>query len=357
MNLNLKEVLTKIPKQKIIMEKTFISSTLLHFPINHTFDNSVSNVLKLLAVGSKRFLTNKVDRSVGGLVAQQQCVGPIHTPISNYALYALSYFNKCGAVTTIGEKPIIGLINPNKMVRMAVGEMLTNMMGCCITRFNDIKCSGNWMWPAQSPKEKYHLYKAVRSLSSLLCKLKIAIDGGKDSLFMTTKKTKGPRQLVMSGYCSVDNIYKKVTPEFKDVGNTLFYIDFSKGKRRLGGSALAQTFNQIGTNPPDLDNYKVFKKVFNAIQKLIKKNLILSCHDISDGGLITTIIEMATAGNIGCLLRIKEDDIFSFFFAEELGIVIECSKKHDDYVYEYLNKIIPVYKLGYTILQKNHNYT
>lgn len=323
------------------------SSKLVSFNATNDIRKMLYNVLKHPSVCSKRFLTNKVDRSVSGLIAQQQCVGPLHTPLADVAIITHSHFRLHGAATAIGEKPITGISCPDKMARMAVGEMVTNIMWVKCNGLSSIKCSGNWMWPAAENSEKRKMMICAHSLSDTLIDLDLAIDGGKDSLSMssTTKKTNQkvdcPPQIVISGYTSIDDVTKKVTPDIKQGGNALLHINISN-KHRLGGSVLVQTLHaESGTaglfanDYPDLDDCKKLQSLFDVVQSLIESNLILSGHDVSDGGLIVCVFEMAFAGNKGLKLNIDTSDVFcsdnrfktsrcmSMLFAEELGCVIE----------------------------------
>ena len=198
----------------------------------------LTDIMSLVSVGSKRFLTNKVDRSVTGLIVQQQCVGPLQIPLSNVAVVANSYTGYVGTASSIGEQPIKGLIDPCKMARLTVAEMLTNLMWAEVSSFEDIVCSANWMWPLKNNKEEREkLYIAVRELCKFLKKLGISIDGGKDSLSMSVKldgkNIKSPGTFVISGYVSVNDINQRVQPYFKTPGSHIIYIDISRGKYRI----------------------------------------------------------------------------------------------------------------------------
>ena len=194
----------------------------------------------------------------------------------------------------------------------------------------DIKCSANWMWAPKLPGEGAALYDAARAMRDLMVRLGIAVDGGKDSLSMATRVgdeiVKSPRELVISAYATVPDITKVVTPDIKRPGQSrLIFIDIANGKARLGGSALAQVYGQIGNESPDVDDPETLKRAFQAIQKLISEDLILAGHDVSDGGLITTLLEMAFAGNCGLTIRMEGPwTALERLFAEELGAVVEC---------------------------------
>jgi len=338
----------------------------LSLPPNLQILSALNQVLRLISVGCKAFLTNKVDRSVTGLIAQQQCVGPLQLPLSNVAVVSHSYFEVTGGAMSIGEQPIKGLINPGAMARMSIGESLTNLLWAQISSLSDVKCSGNWMWPAKMPGEAANIYEAAISARDMMLVLGIAIDGGKDSLSMAARVpeeesindtqqsiVKAPGSLVISSYVSCSDITNTVTPDIKLAGQSkLIFIDLSSsdsqhpiGRHRLGGSALAQVFSQIGNESPDVEDVLLLKRTFCIIQKMILNRLIAAGHDRSDGGLITTILEMCFSGNCGVQLEFHSEwiiepgetgnendsskfqrDSLAFFFAEELGIVLEIER-------------------------------
>lgn len=316
-------------------------------------------VFRLVSVGSKRFLTNKVDRSVGGLVVQQQTVGPLQTPLADVAVVAQSFFSKTGIATSVAEQPIKGLLDPVRMARLTVGEMLTNLIWAPITKLSDVKCSGNWMWEKKYSDEIYALYQAVKSVSTIMQEIGIAIDGGKDSLSMSARVKNQdvlcPRSLVLSAYVTCPDITKVITPDLKKIGNHLVLVDLGKGRNRLGGSSIAQVMGELGEEVPDLDDVSGFVGVFRLIQSMMLDNIIISGHDRSDGGLITTLVEMAIAGNLGFDLEIKNgvtkfgskiETLIRFLFSEELGLVIEVAPEHLDLVIEQLSEYVPTYSLG-----------
>ena len=332
-NLDLAKVLGNMPQKEFRDERKQHLRKPLELPNGLTVGDALSRVLRLLSVGSKRFLTNKVDRSVTGLVARQQCCGPLQLTVGNLAVVAQSHFGLTGAATSIGEQPIKMLINPAAGARMAVGEALTNIVWAKISGLEDIKCSANWMWAPKLPGEGAALYEAACAMRDLMIQLGIAVDGGKDSLSMASRVgqeiVKSPRELVISAYATVPDITRVITPDIKSPGESqLIFIDIARGTCRLGGSALAQVYGQIGNESPDVDDPQMLKQTFIAIQQLISEDLILAGHDISDGGLITTLLEMAFSGNCG--LRIGLGGPWSLIerlFAEELGVVIECHHK------------------------------
>jgi len=344
-NLELSKILGDMPQKTFSDTQVPVVLKSLEFPKDFAVSEALDRILRLVSVGSKRFLTNKVDRSVTGLIAQQQCVGPLQLTLADIAVIAQSHLGLTGAAISIGEKPISGLINPKAMARMAVAEAITNIMWAKLSKFEDIKFSANWMWAAKLPGELAKIYDAAKALSEILIELGLAIDGGKDSLSMaakvplpdeSTEFVKSPGQLVISGYCTVPDITKVITPDIKKPGESrLLFVDLSGGKKRLGGSALAQCYGQIGDECPDVENPEDLKLLFLAIQQMIEEDLILSGHDVSDGGVIITLLEMAFAGNCGLDIGIfqnelEEDKTISFLFAEEVGLVIEILPENEE---------------------------
>jgi phosphoribosylformylglycinamidine synthase len=347
-NLPLDKVLGKMPQKQYEITKTVVpkstdepSTQTSSYNIN--IHEALKRVLQQPTVGSKRFLTNKVDRSVTGLIAQQQCVGPLHTPLSDYGITAQSHFSRTGCATSVGEQPIKGLLDPGKMARLTVGEMLTNMVFAKITALEDIRCSGNWMWPLNSNSnnngkdsiEGYRMYKACKEMCLAMNQLSICADGGKDSLSMTYKDcktgetTKSPGSLVITGYAPMDDITKKVTPDFKYGGNVILLISPNK-ETRMGGSSLmhALDLNEFYSNSPDVD-VPTLGTIFRKMQYALSQNLILSGHDRSDGGLLTTLCEMSFASNIGFQIALGDKSLgdkslVPYLFNEEIGLVVEC---------------------------------
>jgi phosphoribosylformylglycinamidine synthase len=291
---------------------------------------ALHNVLRLVSVGSKRFLVNKVDRAVTGLIARQQCCGPLQLTVSDVAVVAQSHFSRSGGATAIGEQPIKMLVSPAAGARMAVGEALTNLVWARVDDLEQVKCSANWMWAPKLAGEGAALYDAAKAMAEAMKVVGIAVDGGKDSLSMATKvgkdTVKSPRELVISVYGAMADIGKIVTPDIKQPGAHLLFIDLSGGKNRLGGTALAQTLGQLGNDSPDMDDPALVKKGFLAVQELIDKKLISAGHDRSDGGLITTVLEMAFSGNCGLEIDLTSDAApLAALFSEELGLVVECA--------------------------------
>ncbi|XP_025425886.1 phosphoribosylformylglycinamidine synthase isoform X2 [Sipha flava] len=367
-NLDLDMILSKVPRK--VFKQSWQPK--LNTPIilsNLTIIEALDRVLKLPSVASKRYLTNKVDRSVTGQIAQQQCVGPLHTPLSDVAVTVVSLFDTVGIATSIGEQPIKGLISADIGARMAVAESLTNLVFAPISCLEDIKCSGNWMWPAKLPGEGAELFYACKAMCEVMKQLGIAVDGGKDSLSMAAKvgeeNIKAPGSLVISTYVPCEDVRLVITPDLKGPrqncenkeASYLIFVDLSGGQRRLGGSALAQCYGQIGDNAPDLDDPSLLKKGFKSIQKLIKSNKILSGHDLSDGGLITCILEMAFGGycgvhmNLNKIKSVSSVNNMEILFAEECGWILEVDVK---YIEEVLLEIdVPTYIIGRTTTYGN----
>ena len=363
-NLRLEKVLGSMPQKTFTLQRVQRRRSPLDLPAGITVRQALDRVLRLLSVGSKRFLVNKVDRSVTGLIVQQQCAGPLQLTVADVAVIAQSHFGLTGAALSIGEQPLKGLIDPAAMARMAVAEAVTNILWARISGLEDIKCSGNWMWAPKLPGEGADLYDAAVAMRDIMIGLGIAVDGGKDSLSMAAKVTgpggetevvKSPGTLVISAYATCLDITKVITPDIKQPGKSrLLYIDLSGGKARTGGSALAQCFGQVGNDSPDVDNIALLRSGFHAVQECIDRDLILSGHDRSDGGLITTLLEMAFAGNCGLQVDIRsKDDAVKTLFAEELGLVLEYRKKHERRIRKILEEQgLPYQYIGRTTRQK-----
>ena len=351
-DLELNEVLGDIPQKTF--EDTRIDPKLapLALPEELTVHAALKNVLRLVSVGSKRFLTNKVDRAVTGLIARQQCCGPLQLTVADVAVVAQSHFGLTGGATAIGEQPIKMLVDPAAGARMAVGEAWTNLVWAKIDDPLQVKCSANWMWAPKLPGEGAALNDAARAMAEAMIATGMAVDGGKDSLSMATmvgdETVKSPRELVISAYAAVSDITKVVTPDIKEAGSSLLLIDLAPGKARLGGTALAQTLGQLGNACPDMDDPGLVRRGFAAVQEMIEQNLILAGHDRSDGGLITTVLEMAFAGDCGLDLGLEgEVETIAALFTEELGLVIECRNTDLDAINTILAKAeVPRVLLG-----------
>jgi len=329
-DIDLSELLGDIPQKTFEDSRNTQELAAFNLPEGLQVRDALHDVLRLVSVGSKRFLTNKVDRAVTGLIAQQQCCGPLQLTVSDVAVVAQSHFGLTGGATAIGEQPIKMLVDPAKGARMAVGESLTNLVWAKIDDLEQVKCSANWMWAPKLPGEGAAMYDAAKGMCDAMVAVGMAVDGGKDSLSMATmvgdETVKSPRELVISVYAAMTDITKVLTPDLKAAGkSSLLFIDLSDSNNRLGGSALAQTRSTLGNDCPDMDNPEKLKQGFLAIQEAMAQGLLLSGHDRSDGGLITTLLEMAFSGNCGFDLNFESaDSTLATLFSEELGMVVEC---------------------------------
>jgi phosphoribosylformylglycinamidine synthase len=298
-------------------------------------EQALERVLKLPAVASKSFLITIGDRSVTGLVARDQMVGPWQVPVADCAVTLADHHGFDGEAMSMGERAPLALIDAPASGRMAVGEAITNIAAACIGHIGDIKLSANWMAACGHTGEDAALYDTVKAIGMELCpELGIAIPVGKDSLSMKTvwqekaetKSVTSPLSLIVTAFAPVTDAARTCTPQLRiDHGDTdLIYIDLGKGNNRLAASAIAQVYSQVGHHGPNLDDPKSLKKFFYAIQQLKQDDLILAYHDRSDGGLITTLCEMAFAGHCGIDINISGlGGPLALFFNEELGAVIQ----------------------------------
>ena len=354
-NLPLDRILGEMPSKSYNLERIPKKLEPLQIPDELSVEEATRLVFRLPSVGSKGFLVRKVDRSVTGLIAQQQCCGPLQLPVSDVAIVAQSHFGLTGGAIAIGEQPIKMLINEEAGIRMAIGEMLTNIVSARISHFSHIKCSVNWMWAAKLPGEGARIYDTAMAMCNMMTEMGIAVDGGKDSISMAarvdTENVKAPGEVVVSGYVTMPDISKKATPDLKRPGDSnLVLIDLARGKNRLGGSALAQTLGKIGDESPDVDDVLLLKNAFEAVQQMIEDGLILACHDRSDGGLITTVVEMTMAGNCGISIQLLNgEEVIPQLFSEELGLVIEYLSTDESLVCGILKEHnVPLAILGHT---------
>jgi phosphoribosylformylglycinamidine synthase len=316
----------------------------------------IEQLLQLEAVACKDWLTNKVDRSVTGKIAMQQTCGRLQLPLNNAGVVALDYQGKKGIATAIGHSPIAGLIDPGKGSVLSVAEALTNLVWAPLTHgLKGVSLSANWMWPARNENEDSRLYEAVRTISDFVIALGINIPTGKDSLSMTQKYPDGtvvyaPGTVIVSAVGEVNDIRKAVTPALvRDTESTMYYIDAALDEFHLGGSSFAQLFNRIGMNSPTVQDPAYLASVFEAVQELINQNLILAGHDVSSGGLITTLLEMCFTDNDYSMKLdldpVGEDDLVKILFSEKPGLVIQV--KEDQQVEEMLTRQhIRFHKIG-----------
>jgi phosphoribosylformylglycinamidine synthase len=311
-------------------------------------------VLQLEAVACKDWLTNKVDRCVGGKVAKQQCTGPLQLPLNNCGVVALDYLGKEGIATSIGHAPISALIDPVAGSRNAIAESLSNIVWAPIKDgLKGISLSANWMWACKNEGEDARLYAAVEGCSEFAIELGINIPTGKDSLSMKQKypndEVIAPGTVIISAAGNCTDIRKVVEPVLQKDGGSIYYINLSQDEYKLGGSSFAQILNTIGTETPTIKDAAFFKNAFNTIQELILDNQIVAGHDIGSGGLITTLLEMCFADvNLGAKIDFsvfEEKDIIKYLFAENIGIVFQA--KEDATLESKLNANgVSFYKLG-----------
>ena len=304
-------------------------------------EGALTAVLSLEAVACKDWLTNKVDRSVTGKVARQQCQGELQLPLSDCGVVALDYRGRKGIATALGHAPQAGLADPAAGSVLSVAEALTNIVWAPLAEgLDSVSLSANWMWPCRSQKgEDARLYKAVEALSEFCCALEINVPTGKDSLSMTQKYPDGtkviaPGTVIVSSGGEVSDIRKVVSPVLADEPKSaLYHIDFSFDELRLGGSAYAQAHGKVGSDVPTCTNPEYFRDAFDAVQECVRKSLLLAGHDISAGGLITTLLEMCFANTHGGmkinLNNFATDDITKILFAENPGVVVQVSTKHE----------------------------
>lgn len=304
-------------------------------------NEAVDRVLRLPAVAEKTFLITIGDRSVTGLVARDQMVGPWQVPVANCAVTAASFDSYHGEAMSMGERTPVALLDFGASARLAVGEAITNISATDIGELKRIKLSANWMSPAGHPGEDAGLYEAVKAVGEELCPaLGITIPVGKDSMSMKTKwqengeqkEVTSPLSLIITAFARVEDIRKTVTPQLRtDLGETsLILIDLGNGQNRLGATALAQVYKQLGDKPADVDNAAQLKGFFDAVQTLVRNEKLVAYHDKGDGGLLVTLAEMAFAGHCGIKANIETlgDDALAALFNEELGAVIQV--KNDE---------------------------
>lgn len=313
-------------------------------------DEYLKLVLQLEAVACKDWLTNKVDRSVTGKVALQQCQGKLQLPLADCAIVALDYRGCKGIATAIGHAPQAGLISPEAGSILSVAESLTNLVFAPLENsINNISLSANWMWPCRSQKgEDARLYNAVKALSDFCCAIGVNVPTGKDSLSLTQQYPNGekiisPGTVIVSSVAEVSDIKLSVSPVLDNKNDTeIYYIDFSFDEQKLGGSAFEQSLGKIGTDAPSVKDTEYFCNCFNTIQELVKNKKIIAGHDISAGGLITTLLEMAFANTEGGieidLSEINGYDTIKKLFSENPGIVLQIKKEDSEYVTNLLDK-------------------
>jgi phosphoribosylformylglycinamidine synthase len=324
----------------------------LEYDVNR-FQEYLEAVLQLESVACKDWLTNKVDRCVGGRVAVQQCTGIHQLPLNNCGVMALDYESHKGIATSIGQAPVAALIDPRAGSVLAITEALTNLVWAPLENgLRSVSLSANWMWPCKNPGEDARLYAAVEACSHFAIELGINIPTGKDSLSMKQKYPDGqevlaPGTVIISAIGSCNDIRKVVEPFLKLEGGDVYYIDWSRDLPQLGGSALAQVLSSIGSKSPSVRSSSHVVRCFDTIQTLIKGGRIAAGHDISSGGLITTLLEMAfSTDGLGMQITLPEEwseDWVTTFFAENPGVVIQAKPQVEDILH---NAGIGYVKLG-----------
>lgn len=296
------------------------------------FHDYLEQVLQLEAVACKDWLTNKVDRCVGGRVAKQQCVGPLQLPLNNCGVMALDFKGHNGIATSIGHSPISGLIDPSSGSKNSIAEALTNIIWAPLKDgLKSVSLSANWMWPCKNEGEDARLYKAVQAVSDFSIALGINVPTGKDSLSMKQKYSDGdviaPGTVIISAAGHCDAISKVVEPVLQKNGGSVYYINLSKDDYKLGGSSFAQLKNAIGKETPTIKDAAYLKLVFDSVQNLIREGQIVAGHDVASGGLITTLLEMCFANiDLGASLDLSvlgESDTIKLLFSENCGIVFQ----------------------------------
>ncbi|MEN5058332.1 MULTISPECIES: phosphoribosylformylglycinamidine synthase [Sphingobacterium] len=327
---------------KTIMKDTTVVRN--YADVNYSTENIptyLKQVLQLEAVASKDWLTNKVDRCVGGRVAKQQCVGPLQLPLNNVGVMALDYKGKEGVATTVGHSPVAAIIDPAAASRTAIAESLSNLVFAPIKNgLAGVSLSANWMWACNNEGEDARLYKAVKACSDFALELGINIPTGKDSLSMKQKYPNGdnviaPGTLIVSAAGNCTDITKVIEPVLNKNAGSIYYINLSKDSFKLGGSSFAQILNKIGKEVPTIQDGTYFKTAFNTIQDLIKAGQIEAGHDIGSGGLITTLLELTFADvNLAAnydLSSLGEADTVKALFNENIAVVLQAK---DDATFE-----------------------
>ena len=352
MDLELHDMFGSSPKT-IMTDKTIDRKYQDLIYSKENFKNYLEQVLQLEAVACKDWLTNKVDRCVGGKVAKQQCVGPLQIPLNNVGVMALDYKGKEGIATSIGHSPISGLIDPVAGSKNSIAESLTNLIWAPLKgNLKGVSLSANWMWPCKNEGEDARLFKAVEAISEFAIDLGINVPTGKDSLSMKQKykneEVISPGTVIISAAANCTNIANVIEPVLQQNKGSIYYINLSEDTYKLGGSSFSQILNRIGKEAPSILNNESFKNTFNTIQELIKASKIVAGHDVASGGLITTLLELCFAdNNLGAdydLTSLNENDSLKVLFAENSGIVFQAT---DDSVDAILNNAkVAFHKIG-----------
>ena len=333
MDFNLEDMFGSSPKT-ILEDKTIVRNYKSAAYDSSLIQTYLEAVLKLESVACKDWLTNKVDRCVGGKVAKQQCVGPLQLPLNNVGVMALDYSSQEGIATSIGHAPVAALIDPKAGSRTAITEALTNIIWAPLKDgLQSVSLSANWMWPCKNEGEDARLYSAVEAISEFAIDLGINVPTGKDSLSMKQKYPDGdvvsPGTVIITAAGNCNAISKVVEPLFKPNAGSIYYINMSQDAFKLGGSAFGQVLNTIGSETPNVQSAAYVKTVFNTLQELIQNNKIVAGHDVASGGLITTLLELCFSDtNLGADLNLdslNEADSIKLLFSENSGIVFQAT--------------------------------
>ena len=318
------------------MERAFTRTKMAAEPLDLrtvTITDAVERLLRLPTIASKSFLITIGDRSITGMVVQDQMVGPWQVPVADCAVTLGAYASTWGEAMAIGERTPLAVIDAAASARMAVGEVITNMAGAAIGSLGDIKLSANWMSAAGEGQEDQKLFDAVHAVGMEFCPaLGMTIPVGKDSMSMKSKWREGeatkavvsPLSLIASGFAPVSDVRRTLTPQLREGEASLILVDLGEGKNRLGGSCLAQVYGQVGDETPDVPAAEVLKAFFDAMQELNREGALLAYHDRSDGGLFVTLMEMAFAGRMGLEIDLTVADLGQLF-CEELGAVVQVA--------------------------------
>jgi phosphoribosylformylglycinamidine synthase len=332
MDFNLEDMFGSSPKT-ILEDQTIVRNYKSAAYDRNLFQTYLEDVLKLESVACKDWLTNKVDRCVGGKVAKQQCVGPLQLPLNNLGVMALDYSSQEGIATSIGHAPVAALIDPKAGSRAAITEALTNIIWAPLKDgLQSVSLSANWMWPCKNEGEDARLYSAVEAISEFAIDLGINVPTGKDSLSMKQKYPDGdvvsPGTVIITAAGNCNAISKVVEPLFKRNAGPIYYINISQDAFKLGGSAFGQILNTVGSETPNVQSASYVKTVFNTLQELIKNNKIVAGHDVASGGLITTLLELCFSDtHLGADLNLdtlEEADSIKLLFSENSGIVFQA---------------------------------
>ncbi len=351
MDMDMNDMFGSSPKT-ILTDKTIIAQyDNIEYDENELLDD-LKAVLRLESVACKDWLTNKVDRCVGGKVAKQQCVGPLQIPLNNCGVMAMDYDSVHGIATSMGHSPVSGLIDAGAGARNAIAEALTNIIWAPLKDdLSSVSLSANWMWPCRNEGEDARLYEAVKAVSDFAIALGINVPTGKDSMSMKQKYPDGevlaPGTVVISAVAHCSDIRRVVEPVLKKDKGSIYYIDMSFADLALGGSSFAQTKNKIGKMAPDVTSAERFKSIFNLIQSGVKKDWIHAGHDISSGGLLTCLLELCFADNdLGTnidLTSLQVEDNMRLLFSENAGLVVQASAELEA---AFIDEGFTIHKIG-----------